>query len=139
MGGGDASIPCFHLWDAHLCHVDACLCCAPSFFVGRVFRGSHAASGGTPKEIHEATFDIVWDCRRADDGSPSHSRPHGPVHGGGVNVGGVMDVDSDGLCRRVAPYEAEVLSVAADVMKRLWFEDGGHNAPLLRYNNVKVL
>ena len=39
-----------------------------SYYVGRVFRGSSAASGGAPKEIHEAAFDIVWDCRSRESG-----------------------------------------------------------------------
>ena len=127
------------LWLGGHCLSDDCVC---SYYIGRVFRGSNASSGGAPKEIHEATFDIVWDSRSrsgdGDGGDSEHTDRRASLEYSGVNVGGVTGVDADGLFRRAASFEAEVLAVAADVMKRFWIDNSSGSQPVLRLNNLRV-
>lgn len=54
-----------------------------------------------------------------------------------MSLGGVLGIDPYGVVRRVAPLEAEVVTVAADVAYRLC--NSTTTAPaVLRFNNAKV-
>jgi len=105
------------------------------FCVDRVFRGGVARdstpTGGQPRDVLEANFDIVW---RLPSAHPGHGGGGGGGGGGGA-VGGAAGGgaglhvrpprpplhEHDGLATKVGAevLEAEVMLVAAEVMQSL--------------------